>query len=199
MVRDRVRRVRGRHRDGGVGAEQLAHAADVHHHVLSRFDRPFLQQGFNGGLARPGHLVRIEQHQQMTALVQITPQHVDLAREEISLRAAYDDHRRVGGDILLLCEHQLLGPIVVPAERRGDSAVAVPFRRDRIFLAVTLYEVDLLLLAGHGLDERVRQVLLGIGGRALTAVLVFDDDRAVALDGVLFGLHRLGVRIDVLH
>ena len=135
----------------------------------------------------------------MTALVQITPQHLDLAGQEICLRAAHDDDRSVCGDILLLCEHQLLGPIVVPAERRGNSAVAFAFRRDRIFLAVTLHEIDLLLLTGHGLDERVRQVLLGIGGRTLTAVLVFDDHRAIALNVVLARLHRLGVRIDVLH
>src|SRR2546422_451466 len=99
----------------------------------------------------------------VTALVQITPQHLDLTGQEISLRAAHDDDRRVGGDILLLCEHQLLGPVVVPAERRRNSAVAFPFRRDRILLAVTLHEIDLLLLAGHGLDQSVRQVLLGIG------------------------------------
>ena len=41
---DRVRLVLGGDRRFGPGAEQLAHAADVHHHVVADLDRPVLEQ-----------------------------------------------------------------------------------------------------------------------------------------------------------
>ena len=45
---------------------------------------------------------------------------------------------------------------------------------------------------------RVGDVLLGVGGDALGAALVVEDDRAVLLDLVLLGDRRLLVGIDVL-
>jgi len=64
---------------------------------------------------------------------------------------------------------------------------------------VALREVHLLLLAGHHLDDGVRDVLLGVGRRALGTRLVVEDDRPVLLDSRGLGLRGLLVRIDVLH
>ena len=132
------------------------------------------------------------------AALQIVADHVDLVRREVDLRSGNHDDRGFRRDRLLLQQAELFDLEVVDLEHLRDAGVAGPaIASGRVTLAVPLDEVHGLFLALHGLDERVRQILFGIGRRALDARAVLEHDRAFLLNLVLVGEARPLVDVDV--
>ena len=152
---------------------------------------------FGRGGSSPG-LGRVQQEKQLAAALQVGPQQVRLGRQQVGRRPGDDEHRGVGRHFAALRQDDGLDPEVVAAERVANRPVAIAIVAVGIAFTVALDEVDGALLAFHGLDQRVRQILLAVGRGALDAALVLEDDRAVRLHVVLPRAHRVAVDVDVL-
>ena len=193
-----MRRIVRRHRNRRVRADQAAHAADVDDHVVPDLHAPVVRQRDQVGQRRAVGLVgRIDLDHHLARRLEVLLERLDLRREEVGLRPGDDHHRGIGRHGALLRQHQLVDPVVLASERRGDGVVTVAIGRAGVALAVSLREVQLLLLSAHDLDDAVGDVLLVVGRDALGAAFVVQDDRPVLADLVLSGRRRLLVDVDV--
>ena len=194
-----MRRIGRGHRNGSVGAEQLADAAGVDDDVRAELDAPFPGQRGQVRLRRSVLGVRrVEHQQQLAAAVQVAAQDVRFGREQVGRRTRHDQHRGVDRRLAGLRQDDGLHPEVVASERVPHRAVPVAVVALGVALAVPLHEVDRALLALHRLDQRVGQLLLAVGGGAFDAALVLEDDGAVRLHLVLPRADRIAVDVDVL-
>ena len=199
-IRDGVRRVAGRHRYGGVGAEHLTDAARVDHDIGANVHPPFRRERDQIGIALVlGGLRWVDHEQQLAAPFEIPSQQLGFGRQHVGRRPGDDEHGGVGRDLARLREHDGVDGKVVTLERLGDRAVPLAVAARRVPLAVPLHEKDRPLFAFHRLDERVSQLLLPVRHDAFNPALVLEDHRAVGLHFVLPGADRVPVDVDILH
>ena len=174
-ARDLVVRVVDRDRGQLAGAEDLAEAGHVDHHVHPGFDVEGLDERVVVGGLRP-ELGVGEQHR-LAARLYPGPDHLRRRRQEVVLRSGHDEDRAVRGHGLLPRQHDLLGVVEVAGERaldRGQPAVVAVVD---VLLPFALREADRLLALARDLDERVGEVLLGVVVDALALSAALDDDR----------------------
>ena len=136
---------------------------------------------FSGGSIRTQYL---------SAAGQVFLQRVDFRREQVNSGPRNYDDGGIGRNSRLLRERQGLDLEVLGAQRRRDAVVAIALAGGRVFLAVSLKEVDLALLAGEHLDEAVGQLLLIGGNDALGSSLVVEHHGAIGLHLILVRLAR---------
>ena len=131
--------------NGRVGADQLAHAARIHHDVFAGLEVPVREQRLEHGRRRTRLLGRINEHHQVPTLAEKPLQHVGFRLQQVGLRSGDDDDRGVGRHVGRLREDGLGDLVIVALERPFGATESIALGAVDVAFTVALDEVDLLL------------------------------------------------------